>query len=375
MPDGAAKARALDHLYRGQSNDCYWHGLFGGIYISHMRLATFEHLIAAEDLADSAAAARPVATAVDTDLDGIDEALLAGHGQTVVVDLAEGGAIGSWDIRAVRHALAAVLRRRPEASHATLLQHAAVATAAAPSGTTSIHELIRVKEPGLADLLHYDAYERRSGTRPVPRARGDAGHVGRREHARAGRLPDRAVRGGRPRRGGPGGPARRLGRRRCGRQLPVRVDKAFTVGGDRRSPRLGLEVAVENRSGHALTTRIGIEWNLTMLGGGGNPAAWYEVAGERTAHDGSGAIDGVTAVRQGNDHVGVTVDTSVEPAADAWWAPIETISNSENGFERVYQGSALLLSWPLTLGPGERRAFRVDHAVSTTRDRALEEVE
>ena len=163
MPDGAAKARALDHLYRGQSNDCYWHGLFGGVYISHMRLATFEHLIAAEDLADSAAAVSPVGMAVDTDLDGIDEALLAGHGQTIVVDLAEGGAIGSWDIRAVRHALAAVLRRRPEAAHATLLQHAAVATAAAPSGTTSIHELIRVKEPGLADLIQYDAYERRSG--------------------------------------------------------------------------------------------------------------------------------------------------------------------------------------------------------------------
>ena len=83
----------------------------------------------------------------------------------------------------------------------------------------------------------------------------------------------------------------------------------------------------------------------------------------------------MTAVRQGNDHIGVTIDTSVEPAADAWWAPIETISNSENGFERVYQGSALLLSWPLTLGPGERRAFHVDHAVSTTRDRALEDVE
>ena len=112
-----------------------------------------------------------------------------------------------------------------------------------------------------------------------------------------------------------------------------------------------------------------------MLGGGGNPAAWYEIGGERTAHDGSGAMVGVGTVRQGNDHVGVTVDTSVEPAADAWWAPIETISNSENGFERVYQGSALLLSWPLTLGPGKRRAFRVDHAVTTTRDRAVEDVE
>ena len=49
-------ARIVDHLYQGQSNDCYWHGLFGGVYLSHMRLATLEHLIAAEDGADRAAA-------------------------------------------------------------------------------------------------------------------------------------------------------------------------------------------------------------------------------------------------------------------------------------------------------------------------------
>ena len=40
MPPGAAHDRALDHLYQGQSNDCYWHGLFGGVYSRHMRLAT-----------------------------------------------------------------------------------------------------------------------------------------------------------------------------------------------------------------------------------------------------------------------------------------------------------------------------------------------
>ena len=54
---GSALARIVDHLYQGQSNDCYWHGLFGGIYLSHMRLATLEHLIAAEDAADRAARA------------------------------------------------------------------------------------------------------------------------------------------------------------------------------------------------------------------------------------------------------------------------------------------------------------------------------
>src|SRR6185369_5875814 len=68
MPVEAVRDAALDHLYRGQSNDCYWHGLFGGIYIAHMRAATFEHLIAAEDLADAALGTAEVAEVADLDL-------------------------------------------------------------------------------------------------------------------------------------------------------------------------------------------------------------------------------------------------------------------------------------------------------------------
>jgi alpha-amylase len=132
-------------------------------------------------------------------------------------------------------------------------------------------------------------------------------------------------------------------------------------------------VAIENRSRATLETRFGIEWNLMMLGGGGNPDAWYEVAGARTAHDARGDAAGVNAVRQGNDHVGIAIESIVEPTADAWWAPIDTISNSENGFERVYQGSSLVFTWPLRLEPGERRVFRVDHGVTAARDRAIEE--
>ena len=59
MADDTDRALALDHLYRSQSNDCYWHGLFGGVYIAHMRLATYHHLIAAEDLADRAGRRSP----------------------------------------------------------------------------------------------------------------------------------------------------------------------------------------------------------------------------------------------------------------------------------------------------------------------------
>ena len=71
--------------------------------------------------------------------------------------------------------------------------------------------------------------------------------------------------------------------------------------------------------------------------------------------------------------VGIAVEARPQPSADAWWSPIETVSNSESGFERVYQGSTLLLSWPARIEPGETRRFAVSQRVAVARDHALEE--
>ena len=72
---------------------------------------------------------------------------------------------------------------------------------------------------------------------------------------------------------------------------------------------------------------------------------------------------------QGNDYIGVAVRTTLDAPTDAWWAPIETVSNSESGFERVYQGGGLLLSWPLRLAAGERWSRTIRQAVTTAHDR------
>ena len=136
-----------------------------------MRLATYEHLIAAEDLAETADGSLVAAETRDLDMDGVDEVRLAGAGQVVTVDLDGGAGIGGWDIRPVRHALAAVMRRRPEAYHETLkaLDSKAADPKAQVAGDgdgdepASIHDVVTVKEPGLAARLVYDAYERRSG--------------------------------------------------------------------------------------------------------------------------------------------------------------------------------------------------------------------
>jgi alpha-amylase len=132
-------------------------------------------------------------------------------------------------------------------------------------------------------------------------------------------------------------------------------------------------VTIHNAGDRSLEARVGIEWALTMLGGGGNPEAWWEIEGARSGHDGIGAATGVTRIGQGNSWLGLAVETEVSPPADAWHAPIETVSNSEAGFERVYQGGALLLSWPVTIPAGGSWSARVEHRATVEVDRAVAE--
>ena len=251
---------------------------------------------------------------------------------------------------------------------------AAVAPDRAQTGAlASIHDLVMTRDAGLVDQLHYDPYERRSGLVRFLPLHTDA-HAWEAAEAVelgdavdgvfevAGLEMDRLVATRDATVHGPSGPT------------TVRVTKDLVLGGERRSPTLTLTVTVENRSAVSLEARLGVEWTLTMLGGGGNPAAWWDVDGRRTSHDSRGTADGLTVIAQGNDFIGVAVTTSVSEPADAWWAPVETISNSESGFEHSYQGAGLLLSWPIALAPGASRAVTLTHAVTTTHDRADEEI-
>ncbi len=378
MPQGAAKAAAVDHLHRGQSNDCYWHGLFGGIYISHLRLATYEHLVAAEDAADGLAGWPRTAETLDLDMDGRPEAILSERGQVVTVKPAEGGGVGSWDIRAARHALAAVLRRRPEAYHETLRAREAVGSAAegsevgAPAAgmyaPASIHDAVTVKEEGLAGVLRYDDHERRLGLIRflAPGTTPDAVAAAREIELgdfRDGEFTVSHLEPG----------LITLTREGMVDGQPFVVRRTTRLGGGRLDPELGLELVIEHRGTEPVETRLGLELSLQLLGGGGNPSAWYDVAGRRSPHDGAGKASGISTLRYGNDWVGVEVTATAEPVADAWWSPIETVSNSESGFERVYQGSALLVSWPVTLTPGETRRVSLHQVAAVTRDHAAAE--
>jgi hypothetical protein len=62
----------VELLHESQANDAYWHGLFGGIYLPHLRRAVWNNIVALEAKLD-AVQPRPAIVAVDLDFDGKSE--------------------------------------------------------------------------------------------------------------------------------------------------------------------------------------------------------------------------------------------------------------------------------------------------------------
>jgi alpha-amylase len=154
----------------------------------------------------------------------------------------------------------------------------------------------------------------------------------------------------------------------AGHARPVRLDRHLRLGGGRLDPTLLVETSLTNTSDIDFDAVLAIEWNVMLLGGGANPAAWYELDGRRIPHDSSSAMTSCRGLRSGNDDVGVVIDTRLDPPAAVSLAPIETVSNSEAGFELVYQGSTMVLAWPVALAAGQTCSVVVDHHVTVRRD-------
>ncbi|MFH0964922.1 MAG: alpha-amylase/4-alpha-glucanotransferase domain-containing protein, partial [Planctomycetota bacterium] len=148
---------ALRALYRAQCNCAYWHGVFGGLYLPHLRFAVYEQLIAA-DKAVRPALDRVDLRRADVDLDGVEEVILANKNLALVLAPARGGHLSELDLRPRNVNLIHTLARRPEFYHDAVRK----AQAERPEAVATIHDEVRLKDAGLLDLLQYDPYRRES---------------------------------------------------------------------------------------------------------------------------------------------------------------------------------------------------------------------
>src|SRR5882724_2256969 len=156
----AQNQEARDRVLRGQGNDAYWHGVFGGIYAPHLRTEICRNLIRAEALADqlTPGGLMPRFELVDYDADGAAEILFSAPEFQALLKMSDGATIAFFDFRAASATLINSVIRRPEAYHSRLREAAHAQPVG--DGAVSIHDQVLVKEPNLERFLRYDRYPR-----------------------------------------------------------------------------------------------------------------------------------------------------------------------------------------------------------------------
>ncbi len=338
--DGDLVEQARQELYRGQCNCPYWHGAFGGIYLPHLRNAVYHHLIAADNLLDRAVGKPPQwieAAAEDFNFDAHQEVRLNNDKLIALVAPGRGGQLLELDVRHIRHNLLATLARRPEAYHNK------VRAGEHHNGgqVASIHERVVFKQPDLDKRLQYDAHPRKSlvdlfyedDATLEQIVAGEARQLGDFAdglyEARIRRNPDRIQ-------------VQLLRDGRAG-ETPVRVTKGLTL--DAGSDSLQVAYLLENLP---LDRRLhfAVEMNFA-----GMPADAYG----RNFHD----IDGNTLGQLGakldlrdvfglaltDEWLDIDVGLKMSRPTNFWTYPVETVSQSEGGFELVHQSVAVLPHW------------------------------
>jgi alpha-amylase len=97
--------------------------------------------------------------------------------------------------------------------------------------------------------------------------------------------------------------------------------------------------------------RWAVQWNLA-LSAGAAPGRYLTLTGHPSLGS-TGRVAGAMEVTLVDEWLGLDTHLAWSPAAELAWGPVETVSVSEAGFERIYQGLALLLAWPLGGGHAE----------------------
>ncbi|MBI3315549.1 MAG: DUF1925 domain-containing protein, partial [Candidatus Omnitrophica bacterium] len=164
--NGAREAYELAEraLYRAQCNCSYWHGVFGGLYLHHLRSAVFENLIQAESAAEGirrkASGSRKTASLRVLRLGSGDRWQLWQKNLETFFNPKYGGAIEEMDYLPRSVNLMCNLQRRREVYHETVLR--APEPAAGAHEPLSIHQILGSKEEDLEKHLHYDICRRLS---------------------------------------------------------------------------------------------------------------------------------------------------------------------------------------------------------------------
>ena len=341
--DNGVAEEALDgarrELYRGQCNCSYWHGAFGGVYLPHLRNAVFNHLIAAENLLDQALG-QPEgsieASADDFNFDARPEIQLRNSKLMCLLAPSFGGHLYELDVRSICHNLQATLTRREEGYHRKVL----AGQNAGEDNVASIHDRVVFKHDDLDQRVQYDAFPRQSlvdhfftdDVDVESLASGKARPIGDFQmgayESRVRRNPDRV----------------QAQFSRTGRvgDFNIRLTKGVTLQAG--LPTLEISYLLEDLPSDQ-TLHYGVEFNFAGMPSGADDRYFF-AGDERLGELGQSlALTDLQNFGLSDEWLGLSVRLDSNQPTNIWTYPVQTVSQSEGGFELVHQSVVVLPHW------------------------------
>jgi alpha-amylase len=348
---------AEDYLWRGQCNCPYWHGVFGGLYLTHIRSAIYQNLIMAEKCVDDATHSQESWIDIkqtDFDRDGKDELLVETPSANYYFMPASGASLFELDYKASNLNIVDTITRRQEGYHDKI--KSSRTDDAADGDTVSIHDSFKSKEEGLEKLLSYDWYRRAcfidhffgEGITPEEFATASYPEEGdfvnqpyTSVHEKVG--SDALVKF-----------ARDGGVWSGGKHANIRVEKEFVIVGS--DARIDVNYILTNNDESAVNLHFGIELNFGFPSLT-SPEVSYTIDGKVPArYKRTGTTSSLESISEfglldGDDNL--RIDFLLQKKSTVWRMPVYSVSLSEDGFEKVQQGICMMPSWKLHLSPGE----------------------
>jgi alpha-amylase len=147
---------------------------------------------------------------------------------------------------------------------------------------------------------------------------------------------------------------------RDGKRYPIKVEKRFIPSLNRSDLKTAYRITYEGDE--KKRTNFGIEFNINLLAGNA-PDRYYLISGhelEDRRLASVGECFDVSEVRLVDEWIRMEVVLAVNKSCNLWRYPVETVSLSESGFERIFQGSCLFFYWPLELEPGKQFEINIE---------------
>jgi alpha-amylase len=357
---GAEFQFARRELYRAQCNCSYWHGAFGGAYLPHLRNGVYNHLIAAENLLDQATGrTRPYVEAVadDYNFDARQEVRLASDKLVCLLAPSAGGQMYELDVRTICHNLLATFSRRPEAYHRKVL------AGANNHGeqVASIHDRVVFKQEGLDQRVQYDASPRKSLV----------DHFWDNEAALEGIASGALLERG----DFAQGPFETIIRRNPDRiqvvlsrngnawGVPLKIAKGVTLEAGGAS--LDIAYLIEGLP-PGQTFHFGVEFNFSGMPAGIDDRYFFQADGRRLGQLGQRLnLQNERELGLTDEWLGLAVQLAANRPTNFWALPIETVSQSEGGFELVHQSVLVQPHWHVTGDKDGRWSVAMKLAVDT----------